>query len=266
VGLLPDGQRAAQAGGEAGCSRSLSSFRRIAGACVSFYGGGPSPANWTRSSGSFLVLLCLPSLTGLSGFCEGLSSQLLVRSHLPSDLLACRQCGVRFSCPVRRLDWRASSFPFRVDPAWALDGPSCRFFDWRYRRNALLTGPSLPPAGHRAVQVCGPRSPMRGDLIQFGRSSRQRLTPSVCSDMMQTPLPKPKGKRSETMTVPFIIGVVVGILAAMIGAFRAVSGANRRAMRDPSGAVSNLLPTAIVFGLLWGGIAFGVALGISLLV
>ena len=68
------------------------------------------------------------------------------------------------------------------------------------------------------------------------------------------------------MTIPVIVGVVVGVVAIVIGYFRAVSGANRRIIRNPAGTVYNLWPTTVVFGLLWGGVAFGVALVVTLLV
>ena len=68
------------------------------------------------------------------------------------------------------------------------------------------------------------------------------------------------------MTVPTVVGVVVGLIAAVVGFFRAVTGANPLVVRNPGGTVHNLWPTTIGMGLLWGGVAFGVALVITLLV
>lgn len=83
--------------------------------------------------------------------------------------------------------WRASSFPFRVDPARVSDGPSCRFFDWRYRLNALLTGPSLPPLGHGTVQESGRHSPIPGDLLQFRRRIVQEGTQGAAAGERRMP-------------------------------------------------------------------------------
>jgi len=47
-----------------------------------------------------------------------------------------------------------------------------------------------------------------------------------------------------------------------VGTLRAVSGANTSVRRNPDGSVPLLVPTLIGMFLLWGGIAFGVTLGI----
>ena len=134
----------------------------------------------TRLSVGFVRL---PSMTAASGLavesrarflfvCTSLRESWPSASPVASPLLG-------HSCPVQPPVWRASSFPFRVDPARVSDGPSYRFFVWRYRLNALLTGPSLAPEGPIRVQESGGRSPIRGDLLQSRRRAMQESTQSM---------------------------------------------------------------------------------------
>ena len=69
-------------------------------------------------------------------------------------------------CPVQHLSWRASSFPLRVDPSRFSDGPSCRFFRWRYRRKRTSYG--FKPSRRRSN--FSPR-------IQSNQSNRGRFSP-----------------------------------------------------------------------------------------
>ncbi len=64
------------------------------------------------------------------------------------------------------------------------------------------------------------------------------------------------------MVIAAIVGILIGGVLAVWLHDRAVSGANRSLVRNPNGSVFALWPTTVGAFLLWGGIAFGITLGI----
>src|SRR3972149_492268 len=102
------------------------------------------------------------SLTTLSrSGCNFGCSYWFVRASLLYDF--------RLALPFQRPAWRASSFPLRVDPSRFSDGPSCRFFLGRYRRNALFTRHSVAEATPMDLQDSGPFSPTEAVFLQCRR-------------------------------------------------------------------------------------------------